>query len=125
MTRLSTAEHAATKRQHQQQRNAAARERRASQPGRRAAVVLIDGTGSDGQTYRLAFTAKDRAKAYFLTRTPEGTLVCSCFTFSWRHTCAHSEAAQRRRTTDGGPAGAITSPGSPTLLTRTQGDSHP
>ena len=80
-------------RQTQLARNAAARRTRASRAGRSADVVVIDGTGSDGNAYRLALSVKDPTRAYVLTETSGGAWRCTCPVYTWRSTCAHAEAA--------------------------------
>jgi hypothetical protein len=89
---LPARDHQRTHAQSKTARNAASRARRSVWPGKGRAVVLIDGTGNDGQVYRLALSTSEPTKAYVLSDGPEGAPRCTCFVFSWRHTCAHVEA---------------------------------
>jgi hypothetical protein len=103
---LTGQDHRTVQRQTKELRTAAARGRRAARATERERVVLIDGTGDDGQRYRLAYSPKDASKAYFVTATADGALRCSCFTYAWQGRCAHERAAATRPPRPAAPGGA-------------------
>jgi len=87
---LTSAEHAAIKRETLDRRNSYSHIKRA------APVSVLRASDDAGLDYTLVMVpAKEPGKAYLVTREKKtGAWICGCFQARWRRTCAHLEAVR-------------------------------
>ena len=89
---LTAHDHATVQRQTMASRNDAARRQRQTD------TTILTACDLDGRTATIAVSRSEPGRAWVLSRTAAGRLVCPCPGFTWRGRCRHIEAAERAAT---------------------------